>query len=474
MTIMQLSTLDQLIDDVLLELMITLPLPDLLTLRQTCKRLFHVTKLRIIWYRRLSLDVLSKELPIPGPIVPVHCIPSTDLEWRTRKALQLEKSWKSPPRRYLPYTQLPASADEIVRKVILLHGTNNVVTALENKLQVWQVDATGPQSSRTARMTGEWMALSSSSGLTVVRDSSCTNHVAVQSSGSINILSVDSESRQFASLKQLETSGALIGLFDNYVLINKSEASEGGASDMGIVLLDWRENAGGKIVLPWNPEFGTFIGFTVFSGQIVIAWDSCLVTFPLPTTTSNGTSVIEPLQAFRFRQRIRAPITMSACRSRELPGIEYPNAASPNGIECLTIIANWAEQSGWGPYMPYGGSMTRSILYVADKEHGLFGMASIPLQMAGDCEAIAVGPSGRGVWIEQRSIRQCSPKTTIAGRGVFRTVECDDYSFPLASLPGAKSLSLSSEESKLQVDFDDGMGRIAVVLEQGVHVYDLV
>lgn len=130
--------------------------------------------------------------------------------------------------------------------------------------------------------------------------------------------------------------------------------------------------------------------------------------------------------------------------------------------------------------MSYGGGMTRSLLYVADKERVLFGMASIPLQITRDCDAISVGPSGRGVWVEDYSIRQCSPKAAITGGGLFTTVECDDYSRPLASLPRPKTsqfdlaLAMDAVTQKVHLDFDDGMGRVAVATPKEVFVFDLI
>lgn len=162
--------------------------------------------------------------------------------------------------------------------------------------------------------------------------------------------------------------------------------------------------------------------------------------------------------------------------------MDYPDAEDNDAPNCLTILARPAEQTatfGWGAYMSYGGGLSRSLLYVADKEQNLFGLASIPLQVSRECEAIAVGPSGRGVWLEDRTLRQCSPKAAITGGGLFTTVDCDDYSRPLTSLPPPPKSPVtttipSAASPAIQLDIDDGMGRIAVACDSQVYIVDLV
>lgn len=144
---------------------------------QTCKRLSHLTKLRIIWYRRFSAEVLEKHLPIPGPFLSVHDIPSNDLEWRTRRALQLDKCWQSPSRHALSHAPLQGLDSEDVQKVILLYGTSSILAVLSNKLQLWEVDLFACRPQRVARLGGEWI---SSNLVAVQRDTFYSNHIAAQ------------------------------------------------------------------------------------------------------------------------------------------------------------------------------------------------------------------------------------------------------------------------------------------------------
>ncbi|TCD67618.1 hypothetical protein EIP91_012183 [Steccherinum ochraceum] len=474
MTNMQLSTLDQLIDDVLLQLFLGLPLTDLLSVRQTCKRLSHLTKLRIIWYKRFSLEVLDKHLPVPGPFLPVNDIAANELEWRTRRALQLDKYWRAPPRHSLPSLQLPLSDGEDLQKTILLYGTDGLLTVHDHKLRLWQVDASSPSAERRTRLAAEWV---SPTPITeVVRDALFSSCIAVQTQDSVELISVDSF--QFFHLSHIDSpSGTLVGFYDQFILLNTVNPPGDETASQGVVLVDWRADAEGRYILPWLPIYGQFVSFTVFASYLVIVWDSCLATFPLPTHSADTDIVVEAVQKFRFRHRIQTPVSLSSCKSRTLPGVAHSgDAPMENAVECLTIIAGPPEQPyGWGPYMPYGGGMNRSVLYVADRERGLLGLANLPMSVAGEFEGIAVGPSGRGVWIEDHNLRQCSPKAAITGGGLFTTVECDDYSYPLASLPRPKAESLTEPAAApLQLDFDDGMGRIAVVVAKEVHVIDLL
>ena len=148
-------------------------------LLQTCKRLSGLTKLRIIWYQRISFEVLAKNIPIPGPLLPVTDIPANDLEWRTRRALKLDNYWRAPSKHSLPpRIDFPSPSPEDVRHIMLLYGTDDILTVLSNKLCLWHVDDTPQCSPRTARLTEEW--ISPSSEFRVARDTIDPCRVAVQ------------------------------------------------------------------------------------------------------------------------------------------------------------------------------------------------------------------------------------------------------------------------------------------------------
>ncbi|SJL10796.1 uncharacterized protein ARMOST_14190 [Armillaria ostoyae] len=79
------STLYNLADDVLIYTISFLSVPDILLLRQTCKRLHALTRLRIVWTNAFKLDIVSNDYPFP--------LDDTDLEHRTRHAYRLASRW---------------------------------------------------------------------------------------------------------------------------------------------------------------------------------------------------------------------------------------------------------------------------------------------------------------------------------------------------------------------------------------------
>ncbi|PBK61097.1 hypothetical protein ARMSODRAFT_897248 [Armillaria solidipes] len=79
------STLYNLADDVLIYTISFLSIPDILLLRQTCKRLHALTRLRIVWTNAFKLDIVLNDYPFP--------LDDTDLEHRTRHAYRLASRW---------------------------------------------------------------------------------------------------------------------------------------------------------------------------------------------------------------------------------------------------------------------------------------------------------------------------------------------------------------------------------------------
>ncbi|KAK0216390.1 hypothetical protein IW262DRAFT_1276639 [Armillaria fumosa] len=79
------GTFYDLADDVLIYTIAFLSVPDILLLRQTCKRFHALTKLRIVWTNAFKLEIVSNDYPFP--------LDDTDLEHRTRHAYRLASRW---------------------------------------------------------------------------------------------------------------------------------------------------------------------------------------------------------------------------------------------------------------------------------------------------------------------------------------------------------------------------------------------
>lgn len=125
------------------------------------------------------------------------------------------------------------------------------------------------------------------------------------------------------------------------------------------------------------------------------------------------------------------------------------------------MIARCTERI-WG----VNNNITRSVLFPVDETCKVFGLAKIPTQIEEDYSAMCIGSSGRGVWMENGNIRQCSPRTILGCGGQMQTVEFDDYGKPLWRIRRSADVSC--------LDFDDGLGRIATVSGNDIEILDLV
>lgn len=187
-------TLVTLLDDVLLHLLSILPLSDVLHIRQvslhflccafranhsqsiqTCKRMSFLTKLRTVWCDKFVLEVLSKNLPIPGDLLPFEELSGDDLEWRTRQALLLDRGWRI---RTLsdPVNITLSPPKEAATQVFLLPGGHGAVTVHPRSALLWLIEPTST-SKYSVKQSAEWNF--PVAGCEVVRDTDYSDHIAI-------------------------------------------------------------------------------------------------------------------------------------------------------------------------------------------------------------------------------------------------------------------------------------------------------
>ncbi|KAF9061906.1 hypothetical protein BDP27DRAFT_1337390 [Rhodocollybia butyracea] len=99
---MSCETLLDLPDDVLIHLLTFFSVPEILSIRQTCRHLEETTNLTIVWINALETHISRKGLPFPmledftgRKRVTAQPILRPELELRTRRAYRLAKSWLS-------------------------------------------------------------------------------------------------------------------------------------------------------------------------------------------------------------------------------------------------------------------------------------------------------------------------------------------------------------------------------------------
>ncbi|KAF9648339.1 hypothetical protein BDM02DRAFT_2280082 [Thelephora ganbajun] len=132
-------SLQNVVDDILIHILCMLPLGDVLSVRQTSKRLEALTHLRAVWHDQFCSEVLSKGLPIPGTAIPLPEIPAFDLEWRTRLTVRVQKMWTRPagPLRPVVHRTIP-----ITQQVALRIGGRELLTLHNDRFITWHLDGT--------------------------------------------------------------------------------------------------------------------------------------------------------------------------------------------------------------------------------------------------------------------------------------------------------------------------------------------
>ncbi|KAG0701229.1 hypothetical protein DFH29DRAFT_577204 [Suillus ampliporus] len=87
-------SLDSLDDDTLLGVFSALTVPDVLNLRQTCRRLLALSRQQIVWQNIGSSQILQRGIPFSKK--PLSSFSVRDLEDRVRRAYHLGNAWKAP------------------------------------------------------------------------------------------------------------------------------------------------------------------------------------------------------------------------------------------------------------------------------------------------------------------------------------------------------------------------------------------
>jgi len=457
------ASLIDLLDDVLIHLFTVITVPDILTLRLTCKRLSLVSKLRIIWCNKFQAEVQERKLPIPGSLLPLSDISAEDLEWRTRRALRLERQWSVPT----PDVTTSLSLDlpeKHVREVMLMPGGNVALTVHRDRISLWEYDHSPAMSQRTMLHSADWLFPNPGSDNHVVRDSALTNHIAIGVSkglkSSIHILYLGDSPSIAEKGYQCSLPGLLIGLYDNILLMDTTTTTES-EDECGILLCHWRDPDARLGLMQALPVYGKYLSHSFFASSIVILWEYCLAVYPLPQGSLHTEAVLDPSQVFRLSQRVQSPVSFTRCQPNRLP--DTPSDPLSES-EYLTIFAGSAEKI-WG----MTGGMVRSILYTADATSGALGLAVVPTHVDEQCSALSIGPSGRGVWVENGNVRPCTSRTVWSRKGPIQTADLDDYCRPICRIP-----TPAPENEGLYLDFDDGMGRIAVACGDEVKIIDVV
>ncbi|KAG0702552.1 hypothetical protein DFH29DRAFT_1046259 [Suillus ampliporus] len=458
---------DNLADDVLIQILQTLSVREILTLRQTSKRYYFLSKLRCIWCAAFCTEVLARHLPPPGPSRPLHVLSSADLEHRTLLALSLERRWP----RSTPNVVVSSRKRETVDQILLIPGGTQVLTVHGNKVVYWLISGQ-PGASHKLQKIGEWSS-PSDDACVVVKDMECQGIVAIgcrdqpNKSAAVFALALEPAISQLCDYSFIP--GTVAGISRHLLFLDTTSEQNGG----GLELLDWHAQTEGTALLPRIPDlFGAFLDFTHFSDHILVVWEACISVFPVPEVPAQGRTVVAHTKVFMFPESISLPIAFTTCVPRGWSAADAPAYAPSQESPSLTILARPKGKSGriaLSMIIPLSNddgakhaSSSVSFPYrllrlspfilgaLGDTDRGLGGQR---------CTQICMGSSGRGLCVFGREVRLCGPSLVYIPP--FEMQFCPVFE------TGKAIYEIEAGVCGDKVDFDEGMGRLVVAKQGG-------
>ncbi|KAG1883781.1 hypothetical protein F4604DRAFT_1736446 [Suillus subluteus] len=443
------SSLDKLADDILIQILQTLSVRGILTLRCTSKRYYSLSKLHCVWYAVFCAEVLARHLPPPGPSssCSLSALSSADLEYRTLLALSLERRWSRSKANVI----VSSRERETVDQIVLVPGGMQVLTVHGNKVVCWLIS--GKPGSYELQNIGAW-SLPGDDTCIIVKDMERQGIIAIGSRDNPNRhATVFSLSLKPALNKLCHYSlipGTVAGISRHLLFLDTTSHKDGG----GIEVLDWHAKTEGTALLPRIPDlFGALIDFVHFSDHILVMWEACISVFP-------GRTVVAHTKVFMLYEHISSPIAFTTCVSRGWSGADAPMYAPSQETPSLTIASRG--KSG-------GISLSMLISLDNDEDPSSFPYRLLRLtpvvpnvtQDLGGCTQICLGSSGRGLFVFEGKVRLCGP-------GLLFMPPCEMQFGPeFETERVVYEIETGDVVGEDKIDFDEGMGRLVVAKGSG-------
>ncbi|KAG1843656.1 hypothetical protein C8R48DRAFT_678696 [Suillus tomentosus] len=428
----------------------TLSVREILTLRQTSKRYYFLSRFRSVWYAAFCTEVLARHLPPPGPSCSLRTLNSADLEHRTLLALSLEKRWS----RSTPNVIASSRQRETVDQILLIPGGTQILTVHGNKVIYWLISG---QTGATYKLqkVEEWLSPS---------DDAC---IVVKDTEGQGIIAIGCRDHKLCDYSLVP--GTIAGISRHLLFLDTTSEQDGG----GLELLDWHAQTEGTALLPCIPDlFGPFLGFVHFSDHILVSWETCISVFPVPEIPAQGRMVVAHTKVFIFSEPISSPVAFTTCVPRGWIGIDAPAYPPSQEMPSLTIVARPKSKLG---------RIAMSMLIPLSNDDGAKHSSNFPYQLLrlppfvpnvpGDtdrniggqeCTQICMGSSGRGLCVSGREVRLCEPSLLY--------IPPREMQFGPAFEPGKAIYEIEPGGDSVggdRVDFDEGMGRLVVAKGSG-------
>ncbi|KAF8552642.1 hypothetical protein OG21DRAFT_1486025 [Imleria badia] len=522
------SSLDKLIDDILIQIFQTLSVHAVLSLRKTSRRYYLLSKLRCVWYARFCVEVLARNLPLPGPPHSLSLLSATELEQRTLRALYLERAWPRLSANTLVSRYHHHGAGARVDQVVFIPGGTELLTVQGDTVVHWLI-VSWPGFTQGLKHVGEWTPFEGVP-CRIVKDVDVPGVIAVGPreplgfERSAKVLSTSLKAPFVTLCDYARVPGVVAGVWRHFLLLNTTRELQVGEG--GLELLDWHAQTTGTALLPRLPElFGSFLDFAVFAGHFVVVWEHCMSIFPVPRVPANGQVLVEHTRVFMFQETISRPVGFTTCVPRRVvPSCLNPNAnldrdavdwnwdgqrkqdqaAALGMLPTLTIAARSRRLESVSMLMliPLEDEVSRGRRKTATAETNTFPyrLAYLPPHVpsillhwgnqeavgglddyvSGACTTLCLGSSGRGVFVVGRELRLMSPGLLIlppydmqvgpvfeTGKALYFMDQHRKRDLNRLRLDGNVYGANEESGSGDRVDFDEGMGRFVVAKERG-------
>lgn len=450
-------SLDILADDILIQILQTLSVRGILTLRCTSKRYHSLSKLHCVWYAVFCAEVLARRLPPPGPSCSLGALSSADLEYRTLLALSLERRWSRSKANVI----ISSRERETVDQIVLVPGGMQVLTVHGNKVMCWLIS--GKPGSHELQSIGTW-SLPGDDTCIVVKDMERQGIIAIGSRDNPNRhATVFSLSLKPPLNKLCDYSlipGTVAGISRHLLFLDATSQQDGG----GLEVLDWHAKTEGTALLPRIPDlFGAFLDFVHFSDHILVMWEVCISVFPVPDVPAKGRTVVAHTKVFMLHEHISSPVAFTTCVSRGWSGADAPVYAPSQETPSLTIASRGKS-----------GGISLSMLISLDNDDGEKYPSSFPYRLLrlspvlpnvtqdlGGCTQICLGSSGRGLFVFGGKVQLCWPS-------LLFMPPCElQFGPEFETERVVYEIETGDVVGEDKVDFDEGMGRLVVAKGSG-------
>ncbi|KAG9311245.1 hypothetical protein JVU11DRAFT_8327 [Chiua virens] len=512
------SSLDRLVDDILIQILQVLSVTTVLSLRKVSSHSLFISKKRTNTNkdvrRRLDVTIFSVNSDASGTPGSVPRSLDATFLYLDRHVLSLCSPQQSSSSAHCEPSSLTKHGHACllnslisrhghrtsgvrarVDQVMFIPGGTELLTVHGDTVVHWLI-VSWPGLAHGLKQIGEWTPVEGVP-CRVVKDGDVSGVIAVGprvpsgSHGFAKVLSTSLKTPFMTLCDYARVPGVVVGIWQHLLFLDTRELEDG-----GLELLDWHAQTTGTAVLPRLPGlFGNFLDFVVFSGHILVVWEHCwnidavfmfqeAVSRPIGFTTCVAHRVESPCLDPSFSIDQGANWDIDWDRDGQGERCASPNfSVSPT----LTIAARSRRR-------PESVSMTMLVPLFDEGVHMEKGSGAdintfpyrltylspnMPARPAGN----ESGEDGVGVVRSRRELRLVSPGLLVlppydmqfgpvfeTGNALYvvdphrkRDLDRLYWSEDMNMNHGVDEASASGDK----VDFDEGMGRFVVAKEHG-------